>query len=77
MKYLIVLFLLTTSLFSAEVLKKENIGGRDISLIKFNNHTYIYFQNHWNYAGDALFHDPDCEYCRNKIVDAINKIREE
>lgn len=72
MKYLLILALCLSPLYASDVLKKEKVTPWiEAMKLKFEGHTYIHFSNNWDVAGSGWFHDPDCEKCRNKIMDDI------
>jgi len=64
-----------TSAFAAHIVCSEQIGGesmRTMEIIEFQGHRYVHLRNHWNAAGSAFFHDPDCPCIKN----AIKQIKE-
>ncbi len=69
------LLLFSASLFSAEILKKEDIRFGYIEKIAFDDHTYIHIKNTYNSAGDFLLHDPSCK-CIKFDYELFNKIQD-
>ncbi len=38
-------------------------AGITFEVIKYEGHTFIYWNNNWNHSGDAFIHDPSCKKC--------------
>lgn len=67
MKYLILIIIFASSVFSAEIVSREKVmPGIEIMKILYEGHSYLYFYNHWNTVASAWEHDPECLKCKSK-----------
>lgn len=65
---------LSTSLFSSQIIKTEKVDIYIIETVKISDHTYIHFRNNWSSYDSHMWHDPECENCKQKINESLGKI---
>jgi len=66
MKKFLFILMVPFILNSSEILKTDDLGNnREMRIVKFDNHTYVFFRNYWCADSERFIHDPSCQ-CRQK-----------
>ncbi len=74
-KFLFLIFMIPSFIYSMEVVKTEesNDNWKEMSVVKFDGHSYIFFRNYACSNCEQFIHDPSCE-CFLPKKKTINKL---